>query len=406
MGAVWAARHTATQRMVALKFLKGPAGPDLIQRFWREAQATNAVQHPNVVKVHDVFELEDGTHVMLMDLLEGESLAERLERGPFTVRDLSLVMAPVVSAIAAIHAAGIVHRDLKPANVFLARRSDGTLTPMLLDFGICKLDERAGGLVESDVCTTAGRVMGTPCYMSPEQVRSADVDEAADAWALGVMLYECATGSVPWDGGSLTEVIIAITTKQVPAVERAAPHLPEELATVINRMLARDSAARLTDLGEVAAALAACAASNALAAPAQKTRVRRRVPLPPTQAQLDRSVETVAALRKSYAVNQKRSRPALYFSGVFALSALLGAVVALLPNPSASAQSAPPVAVAAAAALPAPPPVVELTSLPVEVAPTAANDVATMAATPTDPSKVAKPRRAPYRPVTNFGGRR
>jgi serine/threonine-protein kinase len=409
MGAVWAARHVVTQRGVALKFLKGPASPDSIQRFWREAQAANAVQHPNVVTVHDVFELEDGIHAMVMDLLEGESLAERLEQGAFSVRDLSQTMAPVVSAILAIHAAGIVHRDLKPANVFLAQRSDGSLTPMLLDFGICKLDSRAGGLLESDVCTTAGRVMGRPCYMSPEQVRSADVDEASDVWALGVMLYECATGSVPWEGDSLTAVISAITTTQVAAVERLAPHLPGELASVINRMLARDRNERLTDLSEVLAALRNAASSTAVPAPAQKTRVRRRVAPARSEAQRqprpqpERVVETVAALRVSRAANEsRRVRPTLYFSGVFALSALLGGLVAFSANPSAQALQP---ALGAAAVLVPSAPAAPATPAPVAPSPlaTASKTTAAPAAAPSAPSKK---RRAPLRPVTNFGGRR
>jgi serine/threonine-protein kinase len=247
-------------------------------------------------------------------------------------------------------------------------------------------------------------------------VRGADVDEAADVWALGVMLYECATGSVPWDGDSLAEVISAIMTTQVTAIERVAPHLPGELASVINRMLARDRTERLTDLGEVLTALRNAASSTAVPAPAQKTRVRRRIVPAPSQPKPERAVETVAALRVSRAANENvRARPAVYFSGVFALSALLGGLVAFVANPSAKAvqperaaavvraPASPAVAPASPAVTPAAPAVTPAAPAPAA----AATEAAPVTSTPSAaPSAASKKRRAPYRPVTNFGGRR
>jgi serine/threonine-protein kinase len=265
MAAVWAAQHEVTKRHVALKVLKGPAHPELIQRFIREARAANAVQHPNVVQVHDVFELEHGLPAMVMDLLEGESLGSLLERrGALSLAEVARLLAPVVAALEAIHASGIVHRDLKPHNVFLAKLPGGETRPMILDFGICKLDVALDSLAQSDVCTTAGRMMGTPCYMAPEQVRGAvDIDARADVWALGVMLYECVSGKLPWPTDSMARIVAGITSGPLLRVEQAAPELPAALVTVINRMLLRDAAQRLSNLREVLAVLDALAGSSA-----------------------------------------------------------------------------------------------------------------------------------------------
>jgi serine/threonine-protein kinase len=264
MAAVWAAQHEVTKRHVAIKVLKGPAHPELIQRFIREARAANAVQHPNVVQVHDVFELEHGLAAMVMDRFEGESLGSLLERrGALSLAEVVRLSLPVVSALEAIHAAGIVHRDLKPHNVFLAKLPGGETRPIILDFGICKLDEALDSLAQSDVCTTAGRMMGTPCYMAPEQVRGAvDIDARVDVWALGVMLYECVSGKLPWPTDSMARIVAGITSGPVLRVERAAPQLPAALVTVVNRMLLRDAAQRLSNLREVLAVLEGVASSS------------------------------------------------------------------------------------------------------------------------------------------------
>jgi serine/threonine-protein kinase len=257
MAEVWAARHLVTKRRVAIKVLKGPTHPELVQRFLREARAANAVKHPNVVQVHDVFELQAGVPAMVMDLFEGETLDGFIgRRGTLSLAELGRVVAPIASALLAIHAAGIVHRDLKPQNVFLANLEDGRVEPMILDFGICKLDASLDSLAQSDVSTTAGRMMGTPSYMAPEQVRGAvDVDARADVWALGVILYECVSGKLPWPSESMARIVSGITSGPLLRVENAAPQLPPELVHVINGMLVRDPAARLADLRDVVAVL-------------------------------------------------------------------------------------------------------------------------------------------------------
>ncbi|HEU4533914.1 MAG TPA: serine/threonine-protein kinase, partial [Polyangiaceae bacterium] len=201
MGAVWAATHLVTRRAVALKMLRALDGarPEERRRLLREAQAASAVEHPNVVRVLDAFEA-DGAPALVMDLLTGESLAQRLAReGRLSLGEAAVVLRPVVAAVAAAHRAGVVHRDLKPANVFLAAGSGGGPDVRVLDFGVAKLLERPGGDAHSGSLTRTGEVVGTPFYMSPEQFYGEpDVDPRADVWALGVVLYECLAGRRPF----------------------------------------------------------------------------------------------------------------------------------------------------------------------------------------------------------------
>jgi serine/threonine protein kinase len=252
MGAVWSALHTLTEKRVALKFLKAAEQPELVRRFVREARAASAVRHPNVIGIHDVLTLEDGMPCMVMDLLEGESLGQRLERtGPVPPHELAAIMVPVLSAVGAAHALGIVHRDLKPDNVFLSRQGDGSLAPMVLDFGICKLISPESGLREGSTLTETGAVMGTPFYMAPEQVfGEPDVDARADVWALGVMIYECASGTRPVRGENMGQLIKHILSGSIRPLQEVAPQVAPELARTVDRMLIQDRRDRTPDLRE------------------------------------------------------------------------------------------------------------------------------------------------------------
>ena len=253
MGAVWAATHTLTHKRVAIKLLKADvASPDTLRRFVREARAASAVRHPNVVEVHDILSLDDGSPAMVMDFLEGETLAKFLERaGPIPLVELAAIMAPVVSAVGSAHAAGIVHRDLKPENIFLARLGDGRIESMVLDFGIAKVlpfSEEMGG---ESALTHSGAVLGTPYYMAPEQAfGEKDVDARVDVWALGVILYECSSGRRPIDGETLGQVFKAITTGTTTPLQQVAPHLPADFVTLVEAMIQRDRDKRIPDLRE------------------------------------------------------------------------------------------------------------------------------------------------------------
>jgi serine/threonine-protein kinase len=258
MGQVWAATHLVTRRAVALKLLKSPSlQPVMRERFLREARAASAVRHPSVVEIRDFFELEDATPVMVMDLLEGETFAERLARErQLPLREAVDVLLPVISAAGAAHACGITHRDLKPDNVFLSRNSEGSLEVRVLDFGIAKLSDTNPEASELAHITDTGTMLGTPCYMSPEQsLGEKSTDYRTDIWAIGVMLYEALSGARPVDGANLGQVLKHLMTQGITPLEILAPDLPEQVTRLVGRMLSRDPAARPADLREVHATL-------------------------------------------------------------------------------------------------------------------------------------------------------
>jgi serine/threonine-protein kinase len=271
MGQVWAATHTVTLRTVALKLLSGaPARErELRLRFLREARAASAVVHPNVVRIHDCFELEDGTPVMVMDLLDGETLAQKLAREHvLPLAEAASLLLPVVSAVGSAHAVGVIHRDLKPDNVFLARSpsgqgpggASGGVDVRVLDFGIAKLVSLVSpGAAPGDSAglTDTGAVLGTPCYMSPEQCfGEKDVDHRTDIWAIGAMLYEALAGMRPVDGDGMGQIIKKLMVEGITPLETVAPDVPAEVAELVRRMLAKDRGGRPRDLREVSAVLA------------------------------------------------------------------------------------------------------------------------------------------------------
>jgi serine/threonine protein kinase len=200
MGVVWAATHTVTRRQVAIKLPRQSVLPEVRRRFLREAQVVSAIEHPNVVRVHDAFELEDGTPIIVMDLLEGETLGALLERKRILpLSEVASVLLPVISAVGTAHEYGVVHRDLKPDNVFLSE-SGGQTIVKVLDFGIAKLEAPEG----EHQGTTTGWALGTPCYMAPEQgLGEKDIDHRVDVWAIGVMLYEALSGARPIEGDNV-----------------------------------------------------------------------------------------------------------------------------------------------------------------------------------------------------------
>jgi hypothetical protein len=254
MGLVWAATHLVTRRSLAVKFLLGPLNskPEMRERFLREARAAVAVDHPNVVEIFDVFELDDGTPVMVMALLKGETLEARLQReGTLSLEKVAEIMLPVVSAVGTAHSRGIVHRDLKPDNVFLAGEATGEVVKVL-DFGIAKLVVHEEPTASGKPVTAAGTMLGTLCYMSPEQAfGERDVDHRADIWAVGVMLYEALAGVLPVEGEHVGQVMKNLMTKTITPVESLAPSLPSDVASLIMRMLTREREGRPVDLREV-----------------------------------------------------------------------------------------------------------------------------------------------------------
>lgn len=252
MGEVWAALHLVTKKPVALKFLKSDGKKDAAssRRFLREARAASAVRHPNVVQVHDVLEFGPDEFVIVMDLLHGESLSQLIERkGALSLDETAAVLVPALRALRAAHAAGIVHRDLKPDNLFLDRPSPEEMQPKLLDFGIAKHVNAEGLNEQSLKLTQTGTLMGTPFYMSPEQVYGEkDVDHRSDVWAMGVISYECLCGTKPFQGENFGQLFKAVTRGEYKRLAEAAPHLPEAVVQVVESLLLVDRDKRPGDI--------------------------------------------------------------------------------------------------------------------------------------------------------------
>jgi len=251
MGTVYEARHVELDRRVALKALprRFAENPTVLERFMREGKAVARIEHPHVVTISDVGTAE-GVPYLVMEYLEGESLGALLAREKrLEVRRAVDLLLPIVSAIAAAHAAGIVHRDLKPDNVFLVRTPHGAPHPKLLDFGISKIDADLG-------VTETGVMLGTPKYMSPEQaLNSKNVGAPTDQWSLGVILHECITGRRPFEAESLFELLQRITLADRPRMTEIVPDVPEELERVVDRAMAREPAHRYPSMAALGRAL-------------------------------------------------------------------------------------------------------------------------------------------------------
>ncbi|HVV86131.1 MAG TPA: serine/threonine-protein kinase [Kofleriaceae bacterium] len=253
MGVVVAAQHLQLGQLVALKFLLPEAlrNPEVTERFLREARAAVRLKSEHVGRVIDVGTLETGAPYLVMEYLEGQDLDS------FRKANQRLPVAQVVSfvlqaaeAIAEAHAIGIIHRDLKPANLFLTVRADGSPSVKVLDFGIAKATEGS----EDFSLTKTAAVMGSPAYMSPEQLRSArDVDARADIWAMGVILHELVEGAQPFAADTITELTLKVAMDPTPALKVPTP---PGFAEIVARCLEKDPAKRYASVAELAAALA------------------------------------------------------------------------------------------------------------------------------------------------------
>ncbi len=264
MGVVYRAR-TAQGFEVALKTLQGVLGDaqdEPSKRFWREARATSAIQHPNVVRLLDAGTDEDLPY-LVMELLDGKDLASAIKReGPLDPALTARIFVQACHGLAALHARQIIHRDIKPSNLFLHRDPCGLLVAKICDLGIAKHDPASGGA--STELTHTGGILGSPAYMSPEQVQdSKRVDHRSDLWSLCASLYEALCGRKCWAGCSnVGELFVAICTREVPPLAEQAPWLDRKLCEVIHRGLRQDREARYASATELAAALEPFAAPD------------------------------------------------------------------------------------------------------------------------------------------------
>jgi eukaryotic-like serine/threonine-protein kinase len=258
MGVVLAARHLELDERVAIKLILGEGElttPEVLTRFVREAKLASKIKSEHVVRIIDVARRETGEPYIVMELLEGQDLAELLARnGPLPVDQVALYVLQACEAVAEAHTLGIVHRDLKPANLFLTTLRDGRPCVKVLDFGISKLVGEHG----STSMTKTNALVGSPLYMSPDQLTMGrDLDARSDVWSLGVILFELLTGRGPFDGADAPQLIAQILLAQPPSLLSLRPDAPPELAALIEAALMKDREQRLPNVAELSRGLAA-----------------------------------------------------------------------------------------------------------------------------------------------------
>ncbi len=255
MGVVVAVRHRDLGELYAMKFMlpAALANEQAVDRFVREARAAAKLKSEHVAKVTDVGRLENGSPYMVMEHLLGSDLEGILaQHGTLTPAVAATYVMQACDAIAEAHAVGVIHRDLKPANLFLTKRPNGSPCIKVLDFGISKSITPD----ENNSMTRTTAIMGSPYYMSPEQMRSSkNVDAGTDIWALGVILYQLTTGRVPFPGETITEVCSGVLADDPPPLMRLLPGIPPEFDAIVRRCLQKQSAHRFGNARELAAAL-------------------------------------------------------------------------------------------------------------------------------------------------------
>jgi serine/threonine-protein kinase len=250
MGEVYRARDTRLQRDVAIKILPDvfAADADRVARFTREAKTLASLNHPHIAQIYGV-EQSAATSALVLELVEGETLADRIARGPLPLDEALAIARQIVDALQAAHDADIIHRDLKPANIKV--RSEGTVK--VLDFGLAKLGATGAtgvtGAVTSPVGTEIGVILGTAAYMAPEQARGKPVDHRADIWAFGCVLYEMLTGQQPFGGETVSDSIAAILGRDL-GFEQLPPNTPASIRRLLRRCLARDPRSRLHHIAD------------------------------------------------------------------------------------------------------------------------------------------------------------
>jgi serine/threonine protein kinase len=400
MAVVFAAHHIHLDQRVAVKLLRPELArdPDVVARFVREGRAAVKLTGEHIVRVFDVAKLDTGEAYMVLEHLDGEDLGKRIEKTgePLLITHAVDIVLETCAALAEVHAIGIVHRDLKPANIFLMRTPGNVESVKVLDFGISKV---VGGLagVENLGITTTTTMLGTPVYMSPEQLASSkDVDARTDIWALGIVMYEIVSGVRPFQRATLAETCAWVYTQAPTPLAELRPDVPPAVAEAIMRCLEKDLAQRYSSVAELAFAIAPFGTARSQRALEHVASFASRLP-PPNLA--PRPLEPTAATASTHelathelASNATPAAPKKSSSVRLVAALTLGAVVGLGVLAAVRADARRSVARATASATPATP------ATPSVISPSSASS--RIDAAPTDSAFASESPPAPPPPTT------
>jgi serine/threonine-protein kinase len=412
MGAVYEARHRLIGRRFAVKFLHAAhaAEPPMLGRFEREARAAGALENENLVAVTDFGFAADGAPYIVMEHLEGEDLARLLGRvGPLPVRRAVDLVVQACRGLAVAHGHGIVHRDLKPANLFVVRRNDGGDLVKVLDFGIAKLRdgaEGAGAAGAGGPVTGTGKMLGTPGFTPPEQARGErDVDQRADIYALGAILYELLSGARAHPGENYNAILFHILTQQVTPLASLRAGLPAGLTEVVHRAMAAERADRYQSADELVRALLPFGpAPAAMASARADAGALTAASAPSLAADVISAANAASSRQRARPLARPFARSTARVAGLALLAAAIAAAVVLLGRGLVVRPAPPPAQVAApqvAAPPPAPSPPPAAT-----VPPRTADPAPAAVASPAAAERQAVPSRPhPRRPRTSGDSR-
>jgi serine/threonine-protein kinase len=350
VGIVLAAKHLQLGQRVAIKMLLKNATNESVTRFLREARAAVRLKSEHVARVVDVGEIAPGEPYMVMEYLEGTDLSQIVKSGgPLAVQDAVAYVLHACEAIAEAHSMGIIHRDLKPANLFLTTAADGSNTVKVLDFGISKVvdgDPEGDGMQ----LTKASAILGSPHYMSPEQMNSASkADARSDIWALGAILYQLLSGKVPFETKVLYELIVMVSSTSPPPISSFRSDVPPGLEAAVFRCLEKKPAARFPNVAELALAIAEYGPAGARTSAEKTTRTLETsgisVSLTPPPSTPKPPPATLTAMASTGATTGQQSRPGMsrvILGGAAAGVVIAAALVFVSLRGSSSPPSSPP----------------------------------------------------------------